>query len=126
MDYVSELREFCLIRWKFGKVQNGIEKFCCKFRNKCVRLSRITFVAERFGLFAVRLPSLSWGKNGLWECGITFDIFTHVFHGSSLYLQNHNVINTTVRPEKENMCTSKALHMHIVWKEKKNRHALVF
>ena len=25
------------------------------------------------------------GGNGLWECGITFDIFTHVLHGSSFF-----------------------------------------
>ena len=36
--------------------------------------------AKRFGLFAVRLPSLSRG-NGL-GYGITFDIFTHNLHGS--------------------------------------------
>ena len=36
--------------------------------------------AERFGIFAVRYPSLSQG-NGLLGCGIIFDIFTHVFTG---------------------------------------------
>ena len=41
-------------------------------------------LAERFGLFAVRLPSLS-GGNGLLGCGITFDIFTHVLHGLSFF-----------------------------------------
>ena len=35
---------------------------------ECVRLSHITFVAERFGLFAVRLPSLPRGNGlGLWH-----------------------------------------------------------
>ena len=38
-------------------------------------------LAKRLRLFAMRLPSLSWG-NGLLGCGITFDIFTHVLHGS--------------------------------------------
>ena len=65
---MGELSEFCLIHWKFAKVQNGIEKFCLKknfvskFRNECVQLSRITFLAERFGLFAVSLPSLPRGE----------------------------------------------------------------
>ena len=76
-DYVGKLRGICIICWNFAKVQNGIEKFCCKFKNECVRLSRITFVAERFGLFAVRLPSLPRGMD--LGSGITFDIFTHVF-----------------------------------------------
>ena len=72
-------------------------------------------LAERFGLFAVRPPSLSRGK-WTWGCGITLDIFTHNLHGSNFlfYLQNDSVINTTFQPEKENMCTSKALHMYII------------
>ena len=41
-------------------------------------------LAKRLGLFAVRLPSLSWG-NGLLGCGINFDIFTHVLHESSSF-----------------------------------------
>ena len=35
---------------------------------------------EKFGLFAIRLPPFP-GGNGM-GCGITFDIFTHVLHGS--------------------------------------------
>ena len=42
-------------------------------------------LAEGLRLFAVRLPSLSQGK--VWGgCGITFDIFTHGNHGSSLFI----------------------------------------
>ena len=44
-------------------------------------------LAKRFGLFAVRLPSLSQG-NGLLRCGITFGIFTHVLHGSRFFFIN--------------------------------------
>ena len=62
------------------KYKTGMKNFVVNFKNECVRLSCITFVAERFGLFAVRLPSLSRGKMDLGS-GITFDIFTHVFHG---------------------------------------------
>ena len=45
---------------------------------------------ERLGLFAMRLPSLSQGK-GLLGCGITFDIFTHVLHGSLFYFIIYNI-----------------------------------
>ena len=31
-EYVGELSEFCLICLNFAKVQNGNEKFCCKFK----------------------------------------------------------------------------------------------
>ena len=41
-------------------------------------------LAKRFGLFAVRLPSLL-------GCGITFDIFTHVLHGSIFFLKFINI-----------------------------------
>ena len=41
-------------------------------------------VAERFGLLAVRYPSLSRGEMDFWDCGITFDIFTHVFYTGHL------------------------------------------
>ena len=41
--------------------------------NECVRLSCITFVAERLGLFAVRLPSLPQGNGlGLWHNFVYF------------------------------------------------------
>ena len=38
-------------------------------------------LAERFGLFAVRLPSLSRGK-WTWGCGITLDTFYPCLHRS--------------------------------------------
>ena len=38
---------------------------------------------EGFGLVAVRLPSLSQGE-WTWGCGITFDIFTHVYYTGRL------------------------------------------
>ena len=95
----GELHEICMIRWKFAKNLNlkillinlKMKKEMCTVkpyyifsRKKCVRLSCIIFLAERFRLFAMRLPSLSRG-NGLLGCGITFDIFTHVLHGSFLF-----------------------------------------
>ena len=71
----GELHEICMIRWKFAERQNLNLKILLKIlhvkrrRNKCVRLSRTIFLAKRFRLFAVRLPSLSWGKwtVGLWH-----------------------------------------------------------
>ena len=41
-------------------------------------------LAERFGLFAIRPPSLFQGK-WTWGCGITLDTFTHDLHGSSFF-----------------------------------------
>ena len=41
-------------------------------------------LAERFGLFAIRPPSLSRGK-WTWHCGITLDTFTHDLHGLSFF-----------------------------------------
>ena len=38
---------------------------------------------EGFRTFAVRLPSLSRGE-WTWDCGITFDIFTHVYYTGRL------------------------------------------
>ena len=43
-------------------------------------------LAEIFGLFAVRYPSLSQGKwTFFWDCGMTFNIFTHVLHTSFFF-----------------------------------------
>ena len=47
-------------------------------------------LAKRFGLFAVRPPSLSRGK-WTWGCGITLDTFTHDIHGSSFFLKFINI-----------------------------------
>ena len=45
-------------------------------------------LAERFGLFAVRLPSLSRGK-WTWGCGITLDTFTHDLHGLFNFIKRY-------------------------------------
>ena len=42
-------------------------------------------LAERFGHFAVRPPSLSQGK-WTWGYGITLDIFIHDLHGSNFFV----------------------------------------
>ena len=44
---------------------------------KSVQLSCFFVLADGLRLFAVRLPPLSWGME-CGDCGITFDIFTHV------------------------------------------------
>ena len=49
-------------------------------------------LAERFGLFAIRHPSLSRGK-WTWGCGITLDIFTHVFHGLFNFIKIYKKIH---------------------------------
>ena len=54
-------------------------------------------LAERFGLFAMRLPSLSQGKNGIWDCDITFDIFTHVCTRVTFFCK---FINITLHKDK--------------------------
>ena len=33
------------------------------------------------------------GESGLWDCGITFDIFTHVFHGSVFFVLFYLILN---------------------------------
>ena len=48
-------------------------------------------LAERFGLFAVRLPSLSRG-NGLLGCGITFDILPMFYTGQYFYIFSINLL----------------------------------
>ena len=55
-----------------------------------------------FGCFAVRLPSLSKGEMDL-GCGITFDIFTHVLHGSFFFaiLLIFDYIKVLTRREKK-------------------------
>ena len=64
MGFRGELCEICIIRWKFcQKIKLKFESFAHKRRrNKCVQLSRTIFLAKRFRLFAMRLPSLSRGK----------------------------------------------------------------
>ena len=78
MEYVGEFERILLNLLAISQSsRSGNEKFCLKnfvvnFKNECVRLSRITFVAERFGLFALRHPPFPRGMD--LGSGITFDI----------------------------------------------------
>ena len=76
-----------MIRWKFAKNKPlKIENFAHNFKDKQMCTVKPYYILfERLRLFAVRLPSLSVG-NGLLGCGITFDIFAHVLHGSIIFV----------------------------------------
>ena len=73
MGFWGELRKICIIRWRFcQKTKLNLKNFACKFKKtkkQMCMVKRTIFLAKRFGLFAVRLPSLSQGKwtVGLWH-----------------------------------------------------------
>ena len=68
----GELREICMTRWRScQKTKLKLKNFACKFKNEeqMCTVKPYYILAKRFGLFAMRLPSLSWGKwtVGLWH-----------------------------------------------------------
>ena len=57
-------------------------------------------LAERFRLFAVRHPSLSRRKMDL-GCGITLDIFTHVFHGLFNFIKIYKKNTSDIKKQND-------------------------
>ena len=78
----GELHEICMIRWKFA--EHKILLVILKTKKQMCTVKPCYILAKRLGLFAVRLPSLSWREMD-WGCGITLDIFTHVCTGLSSF-----------------------------------------
>ena len=97
-------------------------------------------LAERFGLFAVRYPSLSWGKwtVGLWH---NFDIFTHgrpwvffflcvkfiniMLYIGKIHLDDLEEGYKVVRPVKETTSLYKINHYTIIFSlYKDNRYTI--
>ena len=71
--FVGELREICIICWRFcQKTKLKFEKFLLvnlKAKKQMCTVKLYYILVKRFGLFAMRLPSLSQGKwtVGLWH-----------------------------------------------------------
>ena len=100
VGFWGELHEICIIHWRFCQ-KKKLLLVNLKTKKQMCMVKPYYILAERFGLFAVRLSSLSWGK-GLLGCGITFDIFTHGLHGS--FFCFINLWFTKKRIKKENTC----------------------
>ena len=78
-------------------------------------------LAGRFGLFAVRLPSLSRGK-WTWGCGITLHICTHDLHGSVSFIKIYKKNTSDIKIHSDAL--DKGYNVVIAERKKKNYHVI--